>query len=73
MSTAEELTREIEQHRSNILKNGEIVAKMKEKAFFVPLMAMGSSLMTLYIGKRLIESKTDTPLKRPRLFQFGIH
>lgn len=67
----EELKREIEERRSDLFKNGEIVDKMKEKAFYVPFMAMGSSLMTLYIGKRLIQAKVDNPLKRPLLFQFG--
>lgn len=67
----EELKREIEERRSDLFKNGEIVDKMKGKAFYVPFMAMGSSLMTLYIGKRLIQAKVDNPLKRPLLFQFG--
>ena len=70
MRTTDELKREIEERRRDLLKNGEIVDKMKEKAFYVPFMAMGSSLMTLYLGKRLLQSK---PLKRPILFQFGIY
>lgn len=68
MRTAEDLRQEIEARRSDLLKNEEIVDKMKEKAFYVPFMAMGSSLMTLYIGKRLLQTRQ---LKRPILFQFG--
>jgi hypothetical protein len=52
----------------NILKKQEIVEKLKEKAFYVPFMAMGSSLITLYIGSKLLQTR---PLKRPVLFQFG--
>lgn len=68
MRTADELRQEIEARRSDILKNEDIVDKMKERAFYVPFVAMGSSLMTLYIGKRLLQSR---PVKRPILFQFG--
>ena len=69
--SVEELKREIEDRRGDLLRNGEIVDKMKERAFYIPFMAMGSSLMTLYIGKRLLQAKADNPLKRPLLFQFG--
>ncbi len=68
MRTADELRQEIEARRSDLLKNEDIVDKMKEKAFYVPFVAMGSSLMTLFIGKRLLQSR---PVKRPILFQFG--
>lgn len=73
MRSVEELKSEIEERRRDLFKNGEIVDKMKEKAFYVPFMAMGSSLMSLYIGKRLLQTRpADNPLKRPILFQFGI-
>lgn len=68
MTSKDELKAEIEDRRRNLLINGEIVKKMKEKAFYVPFLAMGSSLMTLFIGKRLLQTR---PLKRPVLFQFG--
>lgn len=72
MRTAEELKREIEERRSNLLRNGDVVEKMKEKAFYIPFLAMGSSLMTLFLGKRMVQSRAlDNPLKRPILFQFG--
>lgn len=72
MRTAEELKQEIESRRRDLFKNGDIVDKLKEKAFYVSFMAMGSSLLTLYIGKRLIQNRAaDNPLKRPILFQFG--
>lgn len=72
MRSVEELKREIEERRRDLLRNGEIVDKMKEKAFYVPFMAMGSSLMTLYLGKRLLQSRAaSNPLKRPVLFQVG--
>lgn len=72
MRSAEELRQEIEDRRRDLLKNGDIVDKMKEKAFYVPFMAMGMSLVTLYCGKRLVQARpADNPLKRPILFQFG--
>lgn len=72
MTSKEELKAEIEDRRRNLLKNGEIVEKMKDRAFYVPFMVMGSSLMALYIGKRLLQARpADNPLKRPVLFQFG--
>ena len=71
MRSVEELKAEIEERRRDLLKNGHVIDGMKEKAFYVPFVVMGSSLMTLYLGKRLIQSRTDNPLKRPVLFQVG--
>ena len=72
MTSKEDLKTEIEDRRRDLLKNGEIVENMKEKAFYVPFIAMGSSLMTLYIGRRLLQARlANNPLKRPVLFQFG--
>lgn len=71
MRSVEELKAEIEERRRDLLRNGEIVDQMKEKAFYVPFMAMGSSIMTLFLGKKLLQSRADNPLKRPILFQIG--
>lgn len=72
MSRAEELKNEIESRRSSLFKNNHVIDEMKNKAFYVPFLAMGSSLLTLYIGKRLIQSRIETPIKRPFLFQLGM-
>ena len=71
MRSVEDLKAEIEERRRDLLRNGEIVDQMKEKVFYVPFMAMGSSIMTLFLGRKLIQSRADNPLKRPILFQFG--
>ena len=71
MRSVEELKTEIEERRRDLLRSGEIVDQMKEKAFYIPFVAMGSSIMTLYLGRRLLQSRVDNPLKRPILFQFG--
>lgn len=70
--TVEELKTEIQERRRDLLKNGEIVDQIKGKAFYVPFMAMGSSIVTLFLGRKLLQSRADNPLKRPILFQFGI-
>ena len=68
----EELRLEIEDRHRDLLKNGDIVDKLKGKAFYVPFMVMGSSLVTLYFGKRMVQARAaERPLKRPILFQFG--
>lgn len=69
MSSIEELKNKIEERRRYLFRDEGIVQEMKGKAFYIPFMAMGFSLITLYIGKRLIASRPS--IRRPVLFQFG--
>lgn len=56
--------------RIEALKNDPVAQELKSKAGIIPLAAMGTSLLAMYLGKRLI-SRPGVALKRPILFQVG--
>lgn len=57
--------------RLDALKNDPVLQAIKRKAAVVPVAAMGTSLLAMLVGRRLLQARPNVSLKRPVLLQVG--